>query len=358
MSVTPDELHNLKHAGINALILIAVVLLLNAGLHLVLRYAQRKKKKTQSFSWFKVFVEAIDRPLQMYIWVVVLAYAFYWLFCLFFDHDFLLFVRGELIATLGVIIWALARLVMNVENFYIDKVPKGRGASFDISGIKAVSRLVQVGVILLGALLVLAIVDVPVSGLVTFGGVSGIAVAYAGKGILTNFFGGVMIYMNRQFSIGDLIASPDRSIEGYVERIDWRYTTIRMPNKQVLYIPNGIFIDIIVINRSRMSNRKIEQTLNLRYEDVLKVPMIFKALQEFLEQYDEIDQEAGISVHLTDFTNSSISFTIAVYTRTINSDHANIVQDVILLKAFELIEKYEAASPILPIVPVAPVLNK
>jgi MscS family membrane protein len=349
MALTPVELQSLKHAGIHAVILIVLVLLINGGLRLLLNTVQRKKKKRQAFSWLKAFVEAVDAPLRLYLWIVVAAYAFYWIFSILFDHELLFFIRAELLATLAVMIWALIRLAINVESFYIAKVPKGQSASFEISGIKAVSRLVQVGIILLAALLILAILNVPISGLVTFGGVSGIAVAYAGKGILTNFFGGVIIYLNRQFSIGDLIASPDRSIEGYVERIDWRYTTIRTPNKQVLYIPNGIFIDIIVINRSRMSHRKIEQILNLRYEDILKVPMIFKELRAFLVGYDAIDGDAGISVHLTDFSNSSISFTISVYTFTVNSDEANVIQDIILMKAFEIMQKYEAASPVLAV---------
>ncbi len=341
--IAPAKLQLLEHKGVEAAVLIGTVLILNFLLRLILRLVQKKNQKRRSFSWVRVFIEAVDRPLRVYLWVVVAAYSFYWIFEISFQHDFLYFLQGELIATLAIIVWALMRLVLNIEGFYLDQVPKrSRTASMEISGIKAVSRLVQVGVLMLTALMVLAIVNVPLSGLVTFGGVSGIAVAYAGKGVLTNFFGGMMIFLNRQFAVGDLIASPDRNIEGTVERIDWRYTTIRANNKQVLYVPNGVFIDIIVINRSRMSHRRLDQTIGVSYDDVRKIPLIFQEIRDFLNHYEEIDPEPGIFVHLSEFTASSVNFLITVYTVTTISDKSLDVQDTILLKAYEIIKKAEA----------------
>ena len=334
--ITPETLHLLEQKGIQAGILIAIVLIVNGVLRLILRQVQKQQNK-RSLSWLKVFIEALDSPLRLYLWVVVAAYLFYWIFEMAFKHDFSYFIQGELIATLGVIIWAVIRLATNIENFYIIQVPKGKNESFDKSGIKAISRLIQVGVLLFAIFIVLAIVNVPISGLVTFGGVSGIAVAYAGKGVLTNFFGGMMVYFNRQFSIGDTISSPDRKIDGVVERIDWRYTTIRTNNKQVLYVPNGIFIDIIVINQTRMSHRRIDQNIGVRYDDLAKIPKIFQEVRDFLIQYSEIDSAPGIYVHLTDFGSSSIDFLITAYTFVTDSEKSALVQDVILLKVHEIV---------------------
>ncbi|MCX7123124.1 MAG: mechanosensitive ion channel family protein [Gammaproteobacteria bacterium] len=340
--IAPDTLLLLEKKGIVALILIGTVLVINFALRFVLKMALRKKQNKRSLSWVKVFIEAVDAPLRLYLWIIVAAYFFNWVFEVAFKHDFSYFVQGELIATLGVIVWAVIRFIINLENFYIDQVPKGKNASFNMSGIKAISRLIQVSMLLFAAFIVLAIIDVPLSGLVTFGGVSGIAVAYAGKGILTNFFGGMMVYFNRQFSVGDTISSPDRVIDGVVERIDWRYTTIRTNNKQVLYIPNGIFIDIIVINQTRMSNRRIDQKIGVRYDDVSKIPKIFQGIRDFLMQYSEIDALPGIYVHLTDFGNTSVNFLITVYTFATESEKSALIQDVILLKAFEIVQACEA----------------
>ena len=52
-----------------------------------------------------------------------------------------------------------------------------------------------------------------------------------------------MVYMDRPFSIGDWISSPDKDIEGTVEQIGWRSTRIRTFDKRPLYVPNAIFFD-------------------------------------------------------------------------------------------------------------------
>ena len=56
-----------------------------------------------------------------------------------------------------------------------------------------------------------------VAGVLTFGGIGGIAIGFAAQDMLSNFFGGLMIYLDRPFKIGDWVRSPDREIEGVVE---------------------------------------------------------------------------------------------------------------------------------------------
>ena len=87
------------------------------------------------------------------------------------------------------------------------------------------------------------------SGLLTFGGIGGLAVGMAGKDILSNFFSGIMLYFDRPFSIGDWIRSPDRNIEGTVAEIGWRITKITTFDNRPLYVPNSLFSSISVENR-------------------------------------------------------------------------------------------------------------
>ena len=106
--------------------------------------------------------------------------------------------------------------------------------------------------------------------MLTFGGVGGLIVGLAAKDLLSNFFGGMMIYFDRPFKVGDWIRSPDRQIEGTVERIGWRMTIIRTFDKRPLYVPNSVFSSIVVENPSRMLNRRINETFGLRYQDADK----------------------------------------------------------------------------------------
>ena len=101
----------------------------------------------------------------------------------------------------------------------------------------ALAKLGYIVVGITGLLTLLQTLGLSISGLMAFGGMGGIAVGFAAKDILANFFGGLFIYTDRPFSVGDWIRSPDRDIEGTVEKIGWRVTRIRTFDKRPLYIP-------------------------------------------------------------------------------------------------------------------------
>ena len=76
-------------------------------------------------------------------------------------------------------------------------------------------------------------IGLSISGLLAFGGVGGLIVGLAAKDLLSNFFGGMMIFFDRPFRVGEFIKSPDRNIEGIVEKIGWRLTVVRTFSKNV-----------------------------------------------------------------------------------------------------------------------------
>ena len=118
----------------------------------------------------------------------------------------------------------------------------------------AMAKLLRLSVIITAGLVVLQTLGFSISGVLAFGGVGGIAVGFAARDLLANFFGGLMIYLDRPFSVGDWVRSPDRNIEGTVERIGWRLTVIRTFDKRPLYVPNSVFANIAVENPSRMAS--------------------------------------------------------------------------------------------------------
>ena len=80
----------------------------------------------------------------------------------------------------------------------------------------------------------------------------GIAVGFAARDLLANFLGGLSIFMDRPFAVGDWIRSPDREIEGTVEDVGWRVTRIRTFDQRPLYVPNSVFSTVALENPSRL----------------------------------------------------------------------------------------------------------
>ena len=171
------------------------------------------------------------------------------------------------------IYWSLWNFINNMER----KIMPHWGRR-DKTTVRAVAQLSRVAVVILFILSMLPMLGFETSSLLAFGGVGGIAVGFAAKDTLSNFLGGMMIFWDRPFAVGDWIRSPDRNIEGTVEHIGWRLTRIRSLDKRPMYVPNGIFSTIIIENPERMSHRQVNTMIGVRYDDITVVVPIVKKI--------------------------------------------------------------------------------
>lgn len=208
--------------------------------------------------------------------------------------------------------------------------------------MQAIAKVARLFFITVGILTVMQAFGLSLSGLLTFGGVGGLIVGLAAKDLLSNFFGGLMIYFDRPFKVGDWIRSPDRQIEGTVERIGWRMTIIRTFDKRPLYVPNSVFSNIVVENPSRMLNRRIYEKIGLRYDDAEKMPQIITAVKEMLKNHKDIDARQTLIVNFDTFGPSSLHFFIYTFTKTVNWVRYHEVKQDVLLQVINIIKEHEA----------------
>lgn len=228
------------------------------------------------------------------------------------------------------------RLITNIEDFVLEQ--KNR----DETTVQAIAKVGRLFIITIGVLTIMRAFGLSLSGLLTFGGVGGLIVGLAAKDLLSNFFGGLMIYFDRPFKVGDWIRSPDRQIEGTVERIGWRMTSIRTFDKRPLYVPNSVFSNIVVENPSRMLNRRIYEVVGLRYDDADKVPEIITAVREMLKNHKDIDTRQTLIVNFDTFGPSSLNFFIYTFTKTVNWVRYHEVKQDVLLKVVGIIKEHNA----------------
>ena len=212
----------------------------------------------------------------------------------------------------------------------------------DETTVRAVGKLLRATVIITAVLIGMQLFGYSISGLLAFGGIGGIAMGFAAKDLLANFFGGLMIYLDRPFSVGEWIRSPDQEIEGTVEDIGWRLTRIRTFDMRPLYIPNAVFANISVENPSRMSNRRINETLGIRYEDIHSMDSIVAAVTAMLLKHPDIDAKQTMIVNFNKFNASSVDFIVYTFTKTTDwIDFHKIKQDV-LLRVASIVADHDA----------------
>jgi MscS family membrane protein len=237
---------------------------------------------------------------------------------------------------ISIFIWTMVRLINNIEAHILYQRKR------DETTVQAVAKVARLFFMVIGTLSLMQGFGLSLSGLLTFGGVGGLIVGFAAKDLLSNFFGGMMIYFDRPFKVGDWIRSPDRDIEGTVERIGWRMTIIRTFEKRPIYVPNSIFSNIVVENPSRMLNRRIYETIGIRYQDADKMEAIIDDVRELLSNHPEIDNTQTLIVNFNSFGASSLDFFIYTFTKTVNWIHYQHVKQDILLQVMTVIHRHHA----------------
>ena len=246
------------------------------------------------------------------------------------------------VAVILIISWFLVRLVRSIEQSVIHQNNNSESMDVDEATVMALAKLFRTAVIITASLVVLQTLGFSITGVLAFGGVGGIAIGFAAKDLLANFFGGLMIYLDRPFLNGDWIRSSDKQIEGTVEHIGWRQTRIRTFDKRPLYVPNSTFTQISVENPSRMSNRRIYETIGLRYDDAAKVREIVAAVKAYLQNHEAIDTKQTLIVNFNAFGPSSLDFFIYAFTKTTEWVLFHEIKQQVLLDILDIIEQHGA----------------
>lgn len=333
-----------RHAMIGWMIQVFLVvfaaMVINAITIRLLKRFVEQATKTKNI-WDDALLRAAQKPLPVLIWVIGIGFAGD---IILRETGTTLFTAISPLRTVGVIgslVWFVVRFVFEIEDGIVAH-RRTHGVPVDLTTVKAVGRLVRASVLITGVLIGLQSLGFSVSGVLAFGGIGGIAIGFAARDILANFFGGLMLYLDRPFAVGDWISSPDRDIEGTVEDIGWRLTRIRRFDKRPVYIPNSLFATMAVVNPSRMSHRRIFETIGIRYDDLAIMGAIVESVKTMLHKREDIDATQTLMVYFTAFNQSSCDFIIYCFTHTtVWSEYLATKQDVLLCVA-DIIEAHHA----------------
>lgn len=307
---------------------------INFAANRLVKRLERRAKRTSSV-WDDALVATIKRPLSLIIWVVGISYAAETVASAAETGFGDMIDPVTYVAVIGVMTLFMLRFIAEVEKGFVS-------GGADVTTANAISKLMQVSVVITALLTVLQTLGVSISGILAFGGIGGIAVGFAARDLLANFFGSLMIYLDRPFALGDWIRSPDRNIEGTVEKIGWRLTEIRTFDLRPLYVPNSVFTTVSVENPSRMHNRRIYETIGVRYDDADKVAAIVADVRQMLNDREDIDTERTLIVNFNTFASSSLDFFVYCFTKTTNWVEYHGVKEKVLLAIIDIIDKHGA----------------
>ena len=305
--------------------------------------------RNSSNLWDDALLDAIPRPLSLVIWIVGITMAAQLVPATvegqILHDDVVVMIRQ--VGVLGALTWFIVNFVLNLEDSII-ATAKAQGRKVDQTTVKALGRVVRITVIVTSVLVGLDTLGFNVAGLMAAGGIGGLAIGFASKDMLANLFGGLTVFIDRPFGIGDWIIIKTNGIEGVVEHIGWRQTTIRKFDKRPVYVPNAIFTTASVENPSRMTNRRLNETIGIRYKDINSMNAITRDVKTMLTDHPEIDENLTLMVNFNAIGESSMDFFIYCLTHTTDWQRYHEIKQDVLLKINTIIEQH-GASVALPV---------
>lgn len=297
------------------------------------------KSKNKNFVFLESFITAIKKPASFIIYLMATTVSL-GLINEFLDISIISkfkSLRGILI--LSAINFFLFYFIRYVKEGKLKEIDDGIVENGDKTVVQVSANIVNVLSFVVIFLMILQEIGISVSGLMAFGGMGGLIVGLSAKEFLSDFFGGIMLITDKPFKVGDWIRSPDRNIEGTVEDIGMRRVCVRTFDKRPLYIPNSVLSTITIENPSRMSNRRIKETIGIRYEDADKMGTITRKVREMLESHSGIDTNVILMVNFDSFGDSSLNFFIYTFTKTTDWVTYQGIKHNILLNIYDIIKE-------------------
>ncbi|SHI66696.1 MscS family membrane protein [Dethiosulfatibacter aminovorans DSM 17477] len=313
------------------LIILIVLVLRRLFVTQIIKWMSRAFKKLKVLN---IMIEKTKKPLSI---IILATGIFFALITLPFNENlmsFLLSVYKSLFVFMAA--QTMIRIVEAYFNAYVIKRSEDRRQK-QVNTL--ISKIIKLVVIIIAILIILTEFDVKVQSLLAGIGISGIAFALAAQDTLKNIFGGIIIYMDSPFNIGDIIII--NNIEGIVEDIGLRSTKLRAFDKGLVSMPNAAFTDGTVHNYSRRGSRRQRHYVGVTYSTKPeKIRKIISGIKELLISETDVEND-GIIVRFEKFGGSSLDILISYYATKLDYNEFMEVVERINLKIMELFHKEE-----------------
>lgn len=325
-----------------SIILVLVGLLILTQILRVVFQKYWNVKKVLKNQWNDAFLSALVKPLSYYIWFVILAF----LLNIILNETLTKNYPAEFISCFQIVLifmvsWFLFRWKKNTFVILEEKQMR-KEIGIDQLRLHALSKLLTIVIVIFTIIALMGALHQNYTAILTFGGISGLALAFASQEMISNFFGGIMIYVTRPFGVGDYIQLPSVNLEGRVEEIGWYQTCLLTIEKKPIYVPNSLFSKSYVANSTRASRRKLQETISLRHEDFHVLPKLLQEIRNFLSSEKEVEPPESIVISISNIGLSAVEITISCLNTKTDDPSFHAFRNRVLLQVERLIEQVGA----------------
>jgi MscS family membrane protein len=256
----------------------------------------------------KEYIAPVARPISILILFPILLALVPVLQLSFTVNNYILIFLKAMWPLFATIVFY--RLV-DVLGAYMTRMAERTRSTLDDQLVPLMRKALKIFVIIVGGLAILANLDIDIIPLLTGLSIGGLAFALAAQDTLKNFFGSVMIFLDKPFQIGDWITSGD--IDGTVEEVGFRATRIRTFRNSVTYVPNGILASTNVDNHGLRIYRRFTTTIAVTYDTPADLVNIFvEGLRKIVEEHP-LTRKDFYHVYLNDLGARSLDIMFYIF---------------------------------------------
>ncbi len=283
--------------------------------HAMYRVLQKRADSTES-KIDDILLIAIGKPLVILILVASVYIALRYFYELPVRYQWILDSQYVNAFYILLATWIFSSFAHNFIRTYGRWISQQTDSDLDDRIIDILEIAAKYVVWFIGILIVLAYLGIEITPLLAGAGVLGLAVALAAQDILSNFFGGAIIMVDKPFKVNDRIKIDD--ILGDVVQIGPRSTRIRTLDYQLVTIPNSMLTTSKVINYAAPDIKmKVKIPVSVAYgSDVNRVKEILVQIgREAAARSEYVLDDPAPQAYFLEFGESSLNFTLVVWER-------------------------------------------
>jgi MscS family membrane protein len=226
---------------------------------------------------------------------------------------------------------------VNILAVYLTKLAERTESTLDDQMVPLLRKTLKTFVVITGTLFILENLDVPILPLLTGLSIGGLAFALAAQDTIKNFFGSLMIFIDRPFQIGDWVTSGD--VDGTVEEVGFRSSRVRTFRNSLMYIPNGKLADSTIDNHGLRKYRRFYTKIGITYDTPPALMETFvEGLRMIVDKHHNTNKE-NYHIYFNDLGASSLEILFYIFFEVPTWSEELKARHEVLLEIMKLGEK-------------------
>lgn len=325
--------------GINYILAAATIILafiLAFLARMLVRWLESKAGETDTY-WDDIIVAAIGTPVQFTIIILGFYYGLTWFGVLpasmnwVYDPDYILSFYIIISA------WILSTFLHSIIAIYGRAIAERSESDMDDRLVDLLELIIRYIIWFAAIMAIFKIFEIDVTPLLAGAGIAGIAVALAAQDLISNFFGGAIITVDKPFKVGDRIKIED--YYGDVISVGTRSTRLRTLDYQIVTLPNSKLTSNVIVNYSEPDEKlRIVLPVSVAYgTDPLRVKdILLEIAWDAIKDTEYFLDTPAPSVFFKEFGGSSLDFILRIWMRKFNiPDEAKDAINCRIAKRFE-----------------------